>query len=330
MRAIRYERFGGYEELTLVEVPTPTPEPGEVLVKLTYAGVSPLDNTVRTGKIPSAILKPLPLVPGGSGVGVVVESRAPELAVGARVMTNIGTFGLRRDGTWSEYLAAPPDALVPLPAGVDDQAAAAFGAGAGYVTAYIALTDLAGFKPGQSALGPGIGGAVGSSTVQVARALGAARAISTATSTARAERARAAGYDMVVDLSRESLRQGVDRLTDGAGVDVVVDGVGGPVTGQALGTLARYGTLVSVGYSGGMETAVNVTDLIWRAARMVGFTFSAFSPATIRAATDALLALLVEGRLQPAVDRVFPLAEAGAAQRHLIEGQPFGRVLLGF
>jgi NADPH:quinone reductase-like Zn-dependent oxidoreductase len=243
-------------------------------------------------------------------------------------MTNIAGFGTRRDGTWSEYLVARPDELVTLPACVDDLTAAAFGSGAGYLTAYLALTELVGFKPGQVALGPGIGGAVGQATTQVARALGAARAISTATTTARSERARQQGFADVIDLARESLRDGVARLTDGAGVDAVIDGVGGPVTGQALGVLAPGGTLVSVGYWGGMETVVNVTDLIWRSARVVGFLFALFRPATIGAATEALLGMLADGRLTPLVDRVFPLAEAVDAQRHLIEGQPFGRVLL--
>jgi NADPH2:quinone reductase len=107
--------------------------------------------------------------------------------------------------------------------------------------------------------------------VQIARLLGASLAISTASTTRKAEQARAAGYEHVIDLSREHLRDGVMRFTDGKGIDVVIDGVAGPVTGPALASLAFGGMLVSVGYSGGTKTAINVTDLIWRGARVRGF-----------------------------------------------------------
>ncbi|MGV9361245.1 zinc-binding dehydrogenase [Amycolatopsis sp. NPDC003731] len=122
---------------------------------------------------------------------------------------------------------------MPVP---DDTAAAALTAATGHLTAYLALTELAGFRPGQSVLAPGVGGGVGQGGVDVARVLGAGAAITTATSTAKAERGRAAGFE-VIDLSTESLRDGVHRLIDGRGVDIVLDGVGGsvrPVTPERI------------------------------------------------------------------------------------------------
>jgi NADPH:quinone reductase-like Zn-dependent oxidoreductase len=132
----------------------------------------------------------------------------------------------------------------------------------------------------------------------------------------------------VIDLSRESLRDGVRRLTARRGVDVILDGVGGDFTGEALACLAPHGTLVSVGYSGGMQAPINVTDIIWRTSHIRGFMFSLFSTAAIAKANRALLGLLAEGAFQPVIAQKFPLERAADAQRHLIDDRPYGRVVL--
>ncbi|MEO3827740.1 zinc-binding alcohol dehydrogenase family protein [Actinomadura sp. B10D3] len=267
MRAIQYERFGGYEELRPVKVPSPKGGDAKAVVRMSVAGVSPLDDTVRSGKLAAEMLKPLPIVPGASGVGTVTDPGASRLAPGTRVLVTGFGYCVGRDGTWRDFVEADPDHLIPLPDGVDDTAAAALSTGAGYLTAYLALTEIVKLRPGQSVLAPGIGGSVGLGGVEVARLLGASTAISTAGSTTKAEAGRAAGHQ-VIDLSRESLRDGVARLTGGTGVDIVLDGVGGPITGAALGALAKDGSLISIGYSGGMHTTINVTDLIWKTAHV--------------------------------------------------------------
>jgi NADPH:quinone reductase-like Zn-dependent oxidoreductase len=232
------------------------------------------------------------------------------------------------DGTWREYLAAPATGLVHVPADLDDDHAAAYLAGAGYLTGYLALTELAKFKPGQAVLAPAIGSAVGMETVQIARRLGASLTISTASTTQKAEQARADGYEHVIDLSKESLKDGVLRVTGGKGVDVVVDGVSGKLTGQALASLTFGGTRVVAGYAGGKVAEVNVTDIIWKAATISGFTFRRFAPETIAAANETILGYLTEGALKPKISRLFPLSEAAEAVRYLIEGRPYGRVVM--
>lgn len=327
MRAIQYDEFGEYDVLRAVDVPIPVPDLGQGLVRLTLAGVNPLDDTVRRGKLPAAAVQPLPIRPGGFGVGVLTEPGATGLPAGTRVVLSGGRYGVATDGTWAEYIAVDPQHVLPIPDGVDDTAAAALTAAAGHLTAYLALTELAGFQPGQSVLAPGVGGGVGQGGVDIARVLGAGAAITTATSTAKAERGRAAGFE-VIDLSTESLRDGVHRLTDGRGVDVVLDGVGGPVTGAALGALAVDGTLVSIGYTASTRTEIDVTDLIWKNTHIHGFRFALFTPEQINAANTYLLELLARKQITPLVDRVFPLEQAAQAQRHLAEDGPFGRVLL--
>jgi NADPH:quinone reductase-like Zn-dependent oxidoreductase len=165
-------------------------------------------------------------------------------------------------------------------------------------------------------------------SVQIARKLGASLAISTASTSAKAEKAQAAGYENVIDLSRETLRDGVMRLTGGKGVDVIIDGVGGKLTGQALGCLLPGGTYAVVGYAGGREASVNLTDIIWKAAKVRGFTFRAFAPETVAAAQKTLIGYLSDRAIQPTIAKVFPLSDAADAVRHLIEDRPFGRVLM--
>ncbi|EWM10842.1 zinc-binding alcohol dehydrogenase family protein [Kutzneria sp. 744] len=328
MRAIQYHRFGGYDVLGSATAPEPATPDGWAIVRVALAGVSPLDNTARLGKLPAGVIKPFPVVPGSSGVGVLVEPGTSGLAVGARVAMGGGGYGLSVDGVWAELLAVNPRATsCPSRTPSNDTAAATLTTGAGHLTALFALTEAAGFRPGQAVLAPGVGGAVGQGGVEIARVLGASHAITTATSGAKAAKGREAGFE-VIDLTQESLRDGVARITEGKGVDVVLDGVGGALTGEALGALAVGGSLISIGYSAGMTGTINVTDLIWRNAHIHGFRFALFTDEQVAAANVRLLDLLARKEISPITDSVFPLAEAADAQRHLIEGGPFGRVLL--
>ncbi|MFE9454928.1 zinc-binding alcohol dehydrogenase family protein [Streptomyces sp. NPDC006739] len=328
MRAIEYRRHGGYEELRLVDRPPEPATGGRASIQLSYAEVSPADNTIRAGRMDPSLHQTPPHIPGGGAVGRITDPGATGLAEGARVVVVGGGLGWRTDGTWREQLTADARQLIPIPDGVSDEAACALFAGAGYSTAYLVLTRLAGLKAGGTVLAPAIGGSVGMGTVDVARELGASLTVSTASRTDKAEAARAAGHEHVIDLSRESLTDGVARITDGRGVDVVVDGVAGPLLGPCIASLAHGGVYVGVGYSGGTEGTVNITDLIWKNATAYGYTFTMTPPDVARSARVTLLEWLRAGRITSTIARVFPLEQAAEAQRHLIEDRPFGRVLL--
>ena len=330
MRAVQYQAFGDYSENRFVELPDTRLADGEVLLEMRTVGINPLDNTFRSGHHRASTMSNLPRIGGQSGVGVVLDAGGSSFSVGQRVIVGGGGFGRTIDGTWTNRMSVAPSFLSTAPESFNDDTLAAFVAGAGYLTGYLALTDFAKFKPGQTVLAPGIGGAVGMESVQVALQLGAAMAISTASTTIKAEQAARAGYKHVIDLSRESLHDGVMRFTDGKGVDVVIDGVGGAVTGTALSCLAFGGMLISVGYADSRTTTVDVTDLIWRGATVRGFIFNPaiFSADTIGKAQQACRTMLIEGHLQPTIARVFPLAEAAEAVRYLVEDRPFGRVLM--
>src|ERR1700722_13495796 len=268
MRAMRAERFSGYEALKLVDLPKPAVTEGRVLVRITAAGVTPLDHTILTGKfhIPET-----PLVLGNEGAGVVEEGGGADFPAGSRVMF-WGAYGAFEDGTYREWIAVRKQDLCLIPEGVDDVSAA--GIPVAYLTAQVALT-LAGFRPGKTVLAPAIGGSVGNAVTQLARALGAKHAISSTTSHTKAMEAKALGFNEVIDGSCETLSGGVRRITGGNDVDIVIDSIGGEIFSEALATLAPGGSLTTLGYSAGRKATIDLTDLIWKRATIK--IFSLFS-----------------------------------------------------
>jgi hypothetical protein len=139
---------------------------------------------------------------------------------------------------------------------------------------------------------------------------------------------RELGFEDVIDLTSEGLAEGVRRITAGKGVDIVVESIGGSVTSEALSSPALGGVLITLGYSAGRKTTIDVTDLIWKRARMAGFSLFAQSPTAIAAARREVIRLMVTGSVKPIVEWVYPFSEAGEALRHLIEDRPFGKVVL--
>jgi NADPH2:quinone reductase len=196
-----------------------------------------------------------------------------------------------------------------------------------YLTAQVALT-LAGFRAGKTVLAPAIGGSIGNAVTQLARALGAKHGISSTTNHAKAEQAKALGFNEVIDTSLEKLGDGVRRITDGYGADIVIDGIGGEVLSEALGVLALEGSLTTLGYSASRNTTIDVINLIVPQASIRGLNMFAQPKAAITNAWNVIVSLLKAGAIKPIVARTFPLEEAAAALRYLIEGRPFGRVVL--
>src|SRR5271169_6676862 len=321
MRAIEAETFSGYGGLRQIELPKPQPAKDRVLVRVTGAGVTPLDYTILSGGHPRARA---PLVLGNEGAGVIEDAGESGLAVGSRVMFT-GPYGVGENGAWQDWLLARPEDLVLVPDAIGDVVAASLPVA--YLTAQTTLT-LAGFKPGKTVLAPGIGGSVGNATYQLARAQGAGKVISTAGSAAKVAKARELGFEDVIDLTAEGLAKGVRRIMAGKGVDIVIESIGGAVISEALSSLALGGVLITLGYSAGRKTTIDVTDLIWKRARMAGFSLFAQSPFAIAAAWRDVIPLMVTGSVKPIVERVYALPEAGAALRHLIEDRPFGKVVL--
>lgn len=329
VRAVEVRAHGGYEQLRLVERDRPVAGGDRAVLRVLAAGVNPVDDEVRAGRMPYAA--PPPLVPGREGVAVVDDPGGTDLVVGDRVLLWRGGWGITVDGAWQDFVVGRPSELVPAPATLSDAEAAV--ASLAPLTAQLALTT-GGFAAGSSVLVPAAGGAVGSAAVQLAVAQGARLVITTVGSTAKAGRVRARGLPTgvhLVDLSCDDLAAAVADLTGGAGVDLCVDSVGGAVTAAAVPSLRIGGRLVCVGFAGGASAAIDLRALVYRGITLVGFSIPGArvaDPDGYTRAVATVLRLLDEGEVRPVVDRVLPLEEAAEAQRYAAQARPTGRVVL--
>ena len=321
MRAMLVGGFGGYEDLKLADIAEPEVSAGRALVRITAAGVTPLDHTILFGHFP---LAKAPLVLGNEGAGIVEDGRGGPFVAGSRVVFT-GPYGIFEDGALREWATVKWEHLFPIPDNIEDEAAA--GLPVAYLTAFLALR-AAGFERGKSVLAPAIGGSIGNAVTQLAVALGANHAMSTTTSRAKAEQARGLGFSEVIDLTAETLQEGVRRLTQGYGADIVIDGIGGEILSEALEILAPEGTLTTLGYSASRNSTIDVTNLIWKGASIKSFLLFSQPPSAWGEAWTVIAELLRSLRIKPIVAKTFPLAQAGEALRYLVDGRPLGRVIV--
>ena len=252
------------------------------------------------------------------------EGGGTAFPAGSHVMFT-GPYAVSANGTYSECLAVRKENPCLIPDNINDLSAA--GAPVAYLTAQMTLS-FAGFAKAKTVLAPAIGVSVGNAVTQLARAQGEKHAISTTTNPAKAQQARYLGFDEVIDLSEEKLSDGVRRITKGYGADIVIDAVGGEILSEALSTLATGGSLTTLGYSAGRKATIDDTDLIWKPASMQSFSLFAQPAQLLTTAWSVVFSLLRSRVIRPIVAKTFPLAEAADALRYLVEGRPFGRVIL--
>jgi NADPH:quinone reductase len=323
MKAIQIQSHGDLEVLRVKTLPDPDPGVDELLVRIKASAVNPLDGIIRTGEFP--IAKEPPLILGEEAAGVV-ERNEGGFRAGDRVIVYGGGWGVFRAGTWAELVAAPASSLRRLPDEVSfEEGAALTNVG---VTAYGALRT-AGLKAHETLVVLGATGGVGSAGVQIGKAIGA-RVIAVASTARKAERLQAMGADHVVALSDGPLAEQSYKLTDGKGADVVLDTVGGDLTGQALSGLASFGRLVHLGYSAGTTLTIDSLDLISKPSTINGFNI--FLVPEERSAKDAdeVIALAAQGKYRAVVDKTFPMSEVAEATRYLDARKAFGKVVLTF
>jgi len=329
MKTIEFKKNGGYEVLQLTEKPMPELLEGQLLVKVLFAAVNAVDNSVRSGLLRA---NSEPVILGNEGSGIVVTGNA-EIPPGTRVM--ISCFrkdgqvrGIYTNGVWQEYLALEPDDVIAITEDVSFEEAAAFPVS--FFSAKACL-NKADFRPGQSVLSLGVGGGVGNAGIQLANASGASIVITTAGSTEKANYARKLGIANVIDLSSEKISEGVMRITEGKGVDIVIDSLGGALTGEAIHSLSRKGILVSIGYSAGTTFNANITDFVWKGIQMRGASLNGwFDRDAQNAGWKELIPHFIGGKLKPLIAKVFDVEHVAEAQRYLIEQRPFGKVLIKF
>jgi NADPH2:quinone reductase len=320
MKAIRIHGFGGMEVLSYDDVPLPEPGPGQARVKIAAAGVNFIDTYHRKGLYPLQ----LPLTLGQEGAGQVD-------AVGegvTEVRPGDGVVYANVQGSDAEYAIVPAAKLVPVPAGVTfEQAAAAMLQG---LTAHYLAFNTFPLKPGDTALIQAAAGGVGRLLVQIAKRCGA-RVIGTASTAEKIALARSGGADEVIPYTEEDFEAATKRLTGGKGVDVVYDSVGKTTFDQSLNCLRPRGYMVLFGQSSGPVPPLDPQILNAKGSLFLTRPTLAHYIATreelLWRAGD-LFSWIAAGELDVRIDKTFPLAQAAEAHRYLEDRRTKGKVLL--
>jgi NADPH2:quinone reductase len=321
MKAIVFEKTGGPEVMALAETPKPEPRPGFVLIRTHAIGVNFADTRFRQGTY--AVKPRLPDTPGLEAAGVV--EAVGEGVTGIAPGTRVTAFTARG---YADYCLAPVDMVIPLPEAVGFVEGAAFPIQV--LTAYHLLHTTGSTGPGTSVLVHSAAGGVGLAAVQLAKVAGA-RVFATVSTDAKAAVAKAHGADVVINYATASFADEVRRITDGRGVDLILDAVGKPTFEDGLRCLAALGHLILYGRAGGPPDPLDVALLSPKSLTLSGFMLPAVTrgfPDKTRESAARCFALMGEGRLKLHVDRTLPLAQAPEAHRLLESRQTVGKLIL--
>jgi NADPH2:quinone reductase len=322
MRAVLCNQWGGPERLTLGDAPPPVPAAGEVLIAVAAAGVNFADTLIIAGQYQEK--PPFPFSPGMEVAGVVeaVGGGVTRVAPGARVI------GLTGWGGFAEKVVAREADVFVLPPSMDFVTAAGFPVT--YGTAHGALVWRAGLKPGETLLVHGAAGGVGLATVEAGKVLGAT-VIATAGGPDKLAVAEAHGADHLIDYRREDIRDRVKAVTDGRGVDVVFDPVGGEVFDASLRVAAWGARLVVIGFAAGRVPQIPANILLIKNIAAIGFYWGSYrkhAPELVTAQAAELFDWFEAGKLKPHVSHRLDLARAGEALELLSSRKSTGKVVL--
>jgi NADPH:quinone reductase len=320
VRAIQFDRLGGPEVLELRDVPRPDLEPGTVIVRNEVIAVNFGDLFFIRGDY---LVKPVfPDVPGMEAAGVidVVAADVVDLKPGMRV----AYIGM---GAFAQYARIRRSRVIPLPDEMSFEQGAAFPIAV--LTAWHLLHTCHRIAPGQWVLVHSAAGGVGIAAVQIAKAAGA-RVIGTVSASDKVDLVRRFGAEHVIDYVSRDFAEEASRLTDGRGVDLILDAVGKPTVERGLGCLAPFGHLVVYGSAGGAADPIDPMRLFGKSLKVSGFVVPmVYGMREIhRRGLEAVFSLAREGKLIIPIGRKFPLAEAADALRFLASRHSTGKLLL--
>ncbi|MCX4422301.1 quinone oxidoreductase family protein [Streptomyces mirabilis] len=325
MRAVEIQEYGGPEVLRVVEAEVPAPGPGQVSIDVAYTGVNFADLKARADgyRVPA-----LPFVPGLEASGRVraLGAGVTGLAVGQEVAA------LTQGGAYADVVVADAVTVFPLPPGVDLRTGATLPTV--LPTAYALIHTVGRLQPGETVLVQGAAGGVGTVLGQLASAAGAGAVLGVVSSEAKAEYAREHGYDevFVISSTTPSFVKEVREATDGRGVDLALDPVGGETLRASLDSLAPFGRLVSFGNASGAQPwQVGQPDLYPLALSVSGFsilTLAQTSPTELRALTERAFRTVVDGVVSLPVTAEFALPDAAEAHRLMGTRTSTGKLLL--
>jgi NADPH2:quinone reductase len=312
MRAIRITDFGGPDVLELVEdAPVPEPGEGQVVIRVSHAGINFADTHARENSYLASY--ELPLIPGAEVAGE---------ADGQRVAAFVGTGG------YAEYAVAPREAVVPIPDDVSD--AAALGLLIQGLSAWHLLRTSSHMAEGETVVVHAAAGGVGSLAVQLAKRWGAGRVIATASSEEKRALALELGADAAVDPRSDELAEALREANDGRRVDVVLEMAGGKVFDESLRALAPLGRLVTYGLASREPNQVSNGALMARSQAVIGFwLMHCFGrPGMVNEPLQELFGLVAAGELRVVEGEVYPLSEARRAHEEMQARRTQGKLLL--
>ncbi|MET8255916.1 NAD(P)H-quinone oxidoreductase [Micromonospora sp. NPDC005205] len=321
MRAITIPEPGGPDALVWAEVPDPEPGPDEVIVDVRASGVNRADLLQRQGHYPPP--PGVPAYPGLECSGVITEVGAEVAgwAVGQQVCA------LLAGGGYAERVAVPAGQLLPVPA-CDPVDAAALPEVA--CTVWSNLVQVARLGGGDTLLVHGGGSGIGTFAIQFGAALGVT--VLTTAREAKHTRLRELGAAHVIDYREQDFVEEVRRITDGRGVDVILDIMGGSYLGRNVSALATGGRLVVIGMQGGRKAELDLGALLARRASVAATSLRsrplAEKAEIVQGVRDEVWPLVEAGRIRPIVDRRLPMTEAAQAHRLVESNDHFGKVLL--
>ncbi len=322
MKAVLCKAFGPAEQLVIEDAPTPPLKKGDVLLDVHAAGVNFPDTLIIQGKY--QFKPPFPFSPGGEAAGVIaaVGEKVTHLKVGDRVMALTGW------GSFAEQVAVPGQNALPIPTEMDFTTAAAFSMT--YGTSMHALRQRANLQPGETLLVLGASGGVGLAAVEIGKAMGA-RVIAAASTAEKLEVARAAGADELINYNETSLKDRIKSLTDGQGVDVIYDPVGGPLFEEAFRSIAWNGRMLVVGFASGEIPSLPANLPLLKGASLVGVFWGSFAqrqPHDNAANFRQLFAWYAEGKLKPLVSQTFTLEQTPQAIDMLGQRKAVGKLVV--
>jgi len=323
MQAIRPTQNGGPELLTTQDIPTPTPGPGEALVRIEAVGVNYIDVYHLTGLYPTP--KPIPIGLEGAGVvesvGAAVGAAKVDIKIGDRVAWASGP------GSYASHVVVPTDRLVPVPDGVSTETAAA--AMLQGMTAHYLGKTVFPLRAGHTALIHAAAGGVGLLLTQMAKRAGA-QVIGTVSTEAKAKLSKEAGADHVINYKESDFVAELKRITAGRGVDVVYDSVGKTTFDGSLESLAMRGHLVLFGQSSGVVPPFDPTRLTKGSYSLTRPSLQHYTAtrAELLARAGDVLGMIASGQLNVRIERRFPLAQAADAHRALTGRGTTGKLLL--
>ena len=312
MRAIRFREYGSPSVLALEEIPTPQPGPGEVLVKVSAAGINRADVAAVAGAFKSKT----PRVPGRDLAGVIAEGTDS----GLEVWGSGESMGINRDGAHAEFVTVPRNWLVPKPHSLSMSQAAA--SGVPFIIAYEALIRVGRLQAGETLLVTGTEGAVGRAATQLAHRQGA-RVIGVQRSSSNS-----AGTDYVIDIQKEPLHEAVQTLTSGAGADIVLDAAGGDLFEPALKSLRLGGRQIAIASPGKRRVEFDLIDFYHNAAVLYGVDSLGFTGQHAAGILNELRAAFEGGELKPLPSEEVLLDHAAEAYETVKRGTHQRQVLI--